>query len=58
MPALLLSGDRDLSTPVEWAREQEARMSNGKLVVIRGGGHSLQSRSTEGAQEAVRFLLS
>jgi pimeloyl-ACP methyl ester carboxylesterase len=58
MPALLLSGDRDLSTPVQWAREQEARMNNGKLVVVRGGGHSLQSRSTEGAHEAVRFLLS
>ncbi|HET9141155.1 alpha/beta hydrolase [Actinophytocola sp.] len=58
MPALLLAGDRDLSTPVRWAQEQESRMSNAKLVVIPGAGHSVQRRSTGGAQEAVRFLLS
>jgi pimeloyl-ACP methyl ester carboxylesterase len=58
MPALLLSGDRDLSTPVRWAEEQESLMSNGKLVVVPGAGHSVQRRSAEGAREAVRFLLS
>ncbi|MFL6140603.1 MAG: alpha/beta fold hydrolase [Labedaea sp.] len=58
MPALLLAGDRDLSTPLRWARDQESMMANGKLVVIPGAGHSVQRRSTQGAQEAVRFLLS
>jgi pimeloyl-ACP methyl ester carboxylesterase len=58
MPALLLSGERDLSTPVRWAREQESLMNNGKLVVVPDAGHSVQRRSADGAREAVRFPLS
>ena len=45
MPTLLLAGDRDLSTPLPWAREQAAHTPHGRLVVVRGAGHSVQSRS-------------
>jgi pimeloyl-ACP methyl ester carboxylesterase len=59
VPTLLLAGDRDLSTPLRWAREQAARTPNGRLVVVKGSGHSVQSRAPRGAgRRAVqRFLL-
>jgi pimeloyl-ACP methyl ester carboxylesterase len=59
VPTLLLAGDRDLSTPLPWAREQAAHTPNGKLVVVRGSGHSVQSRAPngEGRRAVERFLL-
>ncbi|AVT33520.1 esterase [Plantactinospora sp. BC1] len=57
MPVLLLNGDRDLSTPVEWAVEQAARTPRGELVVIAGMGHSIQGRHPEGDSAVRRFLL-
>nr|WP_276205579.1 alpha/beta fold hydrolase [Streptomyces showdoensis] len=58
MPVLLLAGDRDLSTPVAWARDLAARTPKARLVVIEGAGHSTQSRSAAGARAAEEFLLS
>jgi pimeloyl-ACP methyl ester carboxylesterase len=59
VPTLLLAGDRDLSTPLPWAREQAAHTPNGRLVVVRGSGHSVQSRAPggEGRRAVQRFLL-
>jgi pimeloyl-ACP methyl ester carboxylesterase len=59
VPTLLLAGSRDLSTPLEWAREELRLTTNAKLVVVRGAGHSTQSRaSTDVSRKAVaRFLL-
>jgi pimeloyl-ACP methyl ester carboxylesterase len=59
VPTLLLAGGRDLSTPLPWAREQAAHTPNGKLVVVAGSGHSVQSRSPngEGRRAVERFLL-
>jgi pimeloyl-ACP methyl ester carboxylesterase len=59
VPTLLLAGDRDLSTPLPWAREQAAHTPNGKLVVVKGSGHSVQSRAphNEGARAVRAFLL-
>jgi pimeloyl-ACP methyl ester carboxylesterase len=57
-PALLLAGDHDLSTPLEWAREQAARMARARLVVIRGAGHSVLSRAPgTAARDALRRFL-
>ncbi|WP_328475966.1 alpha/beta hydrolase [Actinoplanes sp. NBC_00393] len=56
MPVLLINGDRDLSTPVEWAREQAARTPRGRLVVIAGMGHSIQGRNAEGDRTVEGFL--
>ncbi|BCB84846.1 hypothetical protein Psuf_021590 [Phytohabitans suffuscus] len=57
MPVLLLNGDRDLSTPVEWAQEQAARTPRGTLVVLPGMGHSIQGRNPEGDRAVATFLL-
>jgi pimeloyl-ACP methyl ester carboxylesterase len=59
VPTLLLAGDRDLSTPLPWAREQAAHTPDGKLVVVKGSGHSVQSRAPngEGMRAVKAFLL-
>jgi pimeloyl-ACP methyl ester carboxylesterase len=59
VPTLLLAGERDLSTPLPWAREQAAHTPQGRLVVVPRAGHSVQSRAPGGAgRRAVqRFLL-
>ena len=57
--ALLVEGDHDLSTQLTWARQQLALTPHGKLVVVPGGGHSVQSRATSdvGRNAVARFLL-
>lgn len=59
VPTLLVNGDRDLSTPLAWARRQLALTPNGRLVVVHGAGHSVQSRaiSDAGRDAVARFLL-
>lgn len=55
---LLLAGDRDLSTPLVWARAAAATLPGSRLVVVTGSGHSTQARGpASAAAEAVRFLL-
>ncbi|WP_410587438.1 alpha/beta fold hydrolase [Amycolatopsis sp. lyj-23] len=59
VPVLLLNGDRDLSTPLEWAREEAARAPRGKLVVVPGESHSIQNRERGHAgRDAVLSFLS
>jgi pimeloyl-ACP methyl ester carboxylesterase len=41
VPVLMLAGDRDLSTPLAWAREEAAKAPDGRLVVVAGVGHSV-----------------
>jgi pimeloyl-ACP methyl ester carboxylesterase len=59
VPTLLVNGDRDLSTPLEWAREELRLATDARLVVVRGAGHSVQARATTDAGRAAvaRFLL-
>jgi pimeloyl-ACP methyl ester carboxylesterase len=54
-----VNGDHDLSTPLEWAREELALAPKGKLVVVHGAGHSVQSRAVSGVgrQAVAQFLL-
>ncbi|QXJ26187.1 alpha/beta fold hydrolase [Actinomadura graeca] len=60
VPVLLLNGDRDLSTPLEWAREELRRAPRGTLVVVEGAAHSIQNRErgTRGREAVYRFLNS
>jgi pimeloyl-ACP methyl ester carboxylesterase len=58
VPALLLAGARDLSTPLEWAREQLTHVPRGKLVVVATAGHSVQLRAeSEAGRRAVAAFL-
>jgi len=47
VPVLLLAGDHDLSTPLEWARKEASLAPQGKLVVVPGAGHGVQSRAKD-----------
>ncbi len=60
VPTLLVNGDHDLSTPLAWARKQLALTTHGKLVVVPGAGHSVQSRAASdvGRRAVAAFLLS
>jgi pimeloyl-ACP methyl ester carboxylesterase len=59
VPTLLLEGDHDLSCNTEWARQELKLTTRGKLVIVPGAGHSVQSRATSDvARKAVKdFLL-
>ena len=58
VPTLLVNGDHDLSTPLEWARQELALTTRGKLVVVPGAGHSTQSRAvSDVARNAVASFL-
>ncbi len=57
VPTLLLAGTRDLSTPLEWARAERAHAPGGRLLVVAGAGHSLQSQDRPEVERALgRFL--
>ncbi|MCW2986905.1 MAG: hypothetical protein JWR63_4475, partial [Conexibacter sp.] len=57
-PAILLAGDHDLSTPLEWARAQAARMPHARLVLVPGAGHSVLSREVgHTGRDALRRFL-
>jgi pimeloyl-ACP methyl ester carboxylesterase len=58
VPVLLLAGDRDLSTPLQWPQSELRHAPNGKLVVVHGAGHSVQlrARNPAGRRALVRFL--
>jgi pimeloyl-ACP methyl ester carboxylesterase len=58
VPVLLLAGDRDLSTPLEWARQEAELAPQGRLVVVPGAGHSVQTRaSNDAGRQAVADFL-
>jgi len=56
---LLVEGNHDLSTQLAWARQQLGLTPHGKLVVVPGAGHSVQSRAVSdvGRKAVARFLL-
>jgi pimeloyl-ACP methyl ester carboxylesterase len=58
VPVLLLAGDRDLSTPLQWPQSESRHASEGKLVVVQGAGHSVQlrARNPAGRRALVGFL--
>jgi pimeloyl-ACP methyl ester carboxylesterase len=58
VPTLLLAGDRDLSTPLEWARQEAALAPKGTLIVVPKAGHSVQMRAVDeyGRQALNAFL--
>ncbi|WBQ06717.1 alpha/beta hydrolase [Kribbella sp. CA-293567] len=56
--ALLLHGERDLGTPLVWAREAQRDLPGSRLVVVPDGGHSLQVGGAATVRETVtEFLL-
>ena len=60
VPTLILAGDHDLSTPLEWAREEAASAPRAQLVIVSGAAHSIQSRELgdQGRNALFAFLTS
>jgi pimeloyl-ACP methyl ester carboxylesterase len=59
VPILLLSGARDLSTPLAWARAEAAMAPVGRLLEVPGAGHSVQLRARDpNVRRAVARFLS
>jgi pimeloyl-ACP methyl ester carboxylesterase len=60
VPTLILAGDHDLSTPLEWAREEAASAPRAQLVIVPGAAHSVQTREPgdQGRQAVYAFLTS
>jgi pimeloyl-ACP methyl ester carboxylesterase len=58
LPVLLLAGERDLSTPLQWAQDEARVAPEGRLVIARRSGHSVQLRGRDPAARAalVRFM--
>jgi pimeloyl-ACP methyl ester carboxylesterase len=58
VPVLLLAGERDLSTPLAWARAEAATAPYGQLLAVSRAGHSVQlrARDPEVRRVLVRFL--
>ena len=58
VPVLLLSGERDLSTPLPWVREEAAMAPRGRLLEVPGAGHSVQLHARDPAvrRTVARFL--
>jgi pimeloyl-ACP methyl ester carboxylesterase len=59
VPTLILAGDHDLSTPLEWAQEEAASVPLATLVIVPGAAHSIQTREPgdQGRQALYAFLL-
>jgi pimeloyl-ACP methyl ester carboxylesterase len=57
VPTLLLNGDRDLSTPYEWAKQALTHAPGGKLLIVKGAGHDVQDQGDPKALAAVRRLV-
>jgi pimeloyl-ACP methyl ester carboxylesterase len=58
VPTLLVNGDRDLSTPLEWAVEETGLAPKGTLVIVKGAAHSIQNRERGTAgRDAVNAFL-
>jgi pimeloyl-ACP methyl ester carboxylesterase len=57
VPALLLAGDQDLSTPLEWARREAATAPDGQLMIVPGAGHSVQLQDIPKVLRAVRRVF-
>lgn len=58
VPVLIVTGDHDLSTPLEWAYEEAAHARHARVVVVRGASHSIQNRERghAGRDAVIAFL--
>ncbi len=56
-PTLLIWGDNDRVTPIEWARDMETAIKNARLVVLRSAGHfSFLDQPHAFSEELLNFL--
>lgn len=58
VPILLVNGDHDLSTPMEWAKQEAATAQDATVVIVPGASHSIQNRELghAGRDAVITFL--
>lgn len=56
-PALIVAGDEDRISSVEWARKMEASMADAKVEVLEGVGHWHCYEDLDGVANAVKMFL-
>ena len=56
-PALIVVGDEDKISSVEWARKMEASMADAKVEVLEGVGHWHCFEDLDGVASAVKMFL-
>jgi pimeloyl-ACP methyl ester carboxylesterase len=58
VPILMVNGDHDLSTPMEWAKQEAATAPDATLVIVPGASHSIQNRELGhvGRDAVIAFL--
>ncbi|TCO62299.1 pimeloyl-ACP methyl ester carboxylesterase [Actinocrispum wychmicini] len=58
VPTLMVNGDHDLSTPLEWAEKEIPLAPHGKFVIVKGASHSIQNRERghAGRDAVINFL--
>jgi pimeloyl-ACP methyl ester carboxylesterase len=57
VPTLMLSGTKDMSTPLEWAEHAMTLAPGGEHIVVEGAGHDVQDQGDPKALAAVRRLV-
>lgn len=58
MPTLLIWGEKDIDTPIEYAKQINAELENGELVIVPGAGHFVHVDKTKIVTEKIKEFLS
>lgn len=57
VPTMLIWGNNDKDTPIEWARRMKNLISDSRLVVLKGAGHFSFLDKKEGFLEALKSFI-
>lgn len=57
MPTLVIAGDEDKISSLEWVKKMESRMPNAKVEVLKGVGHWHAYEDVDGVAKAVKNFL-
>jgi len=58
LPVLVLTGERDVMTPVRFGRMLSDRVPGGRMRILPGAGHLAMAESPAGTNEALRTFVS
>ena len=57
IPTLIITGENDQDTPVEFGRKMHSLIPNSKFIILKGAGHfSFLDQSEEFVKELEKFI--